>query len=82
MACSTAPYHVELDTIIEATARTQAIWRGDSLTLSTPGIDFSADSDTEQKEQHIRDTKAYIQEHVPIPDSGEMRSKRLCLISQ
>jgi len=46
------------------------------------GSRFSANNNTEQKEQHIRDTKAYIQEHVPIPDSCEIIKETLSYYSE
>ena len=80
LACSNSPYHVELDTLSKQ--KTVPKYGEGTHYFVYSRHRFSANNNTEQKEQHIRDTKAYIQEHVPIPDSCEIIKETLSYYSE
>lgn len=80
LACSSSPYHAELDPLSKQ--KTASKYGEGTHYFVYSKHRFSSNNNTKQKEQYIRDTEAYIQEHMPTPENCEIIKETLSYYSE
>ena len=80
LGCSNSPYHAELDPLSKQ--KTVPKYGEGTHYFVYSKHRFSANNNIEQKEKHISDTTAYIQEHMPSPENCKIIKETLSYYSE